>query len=298
MRRFFSHKTLTIFLPLVLFLTNLNAGEMSKAAADHAYRAVGSAVERWASENIPNLRLLEIEALSRNNNKPDIRFISILSLSESEYQKYLSQISFSTYDNRETINVGLVWRSANQAKTLIYGFNTFYDYELNSNHSRLGLGLELKSSVYDVNINVYAGLSDKKNYEGSLEEAADGYDIEVGMYVPYVPWAKVYYKGYEWTSSIFNVKHGETLSLQFKPSDRLTIEAGRQRDNTMTVGQTFIQVNYALCCGNKSNNKSVAFISPIAYSYQSVEDRFFERVRRANRIVKGVKGTVAVGRGS
>jgi len=296
MKKVFNLFILAICLPFTS--PNVNAGEMSKAVANHAYGTVSSAVENWASENIPNLRLLEIEALSRNNNKPDIRFISILSLSESEYQKYLSQVSFSTYDNRETINVGLVWRGANESKTMIYGFNTFYDYEINSNHSRLGLGVELKTSVYDVNVNVYAGLSDKKNYDGSLEEAADGYDIEVGMHVPYLPWAKVYYKGYEWTSSIFNVKHGESLSLNFRPTNRLTIEAGRQRDNTMAVGQTFIQVNYALCCEKYLANKPVVFISPIAYSYQSVEDRFFERVRRANKIVKGVKGTVAVGRGT
>ena len=63
--------------------------------------------------------------------------LTILSISESEYEKYLSQVSFSTYDNRETINVGLVWRGTNSAITLIYGFNSFYDYEINSNHSRL-----------------------------------------------------------------------------------------------------------------------------------------------------------------
>ena len=68
--------------------------------------------------------------------------------------------------------------------------------------------------------------------------------------------------------------------------------------NTLAVGKTIIQLNYALCCEKYLANKPVVFISPIAYSYQSVEDRFFERVRRANKIVKGVKGTVAVGRGT
>ena len=298
MRRFFSYISFLLLISLGFSSTNVYAGEMSKAATNYAYKTIDSAIESWASENIPNLRLLEIETTTRNNNKPDIRFLTILSISESEYEKYLSQVSFSTYDNRETINVGLVWRGTNSAKTLIYGFNSFYDYEINSNHSRLGLGIELKSSVYDVNVNVYAGLSDKKNYEGSLEEAADGYDIEVAMYVPYLPWAKVYYKGYEWTSSIFNVKHGETLSLNLQPTSRLTLEAGRQRDNTMTVGQTFLQVNYTLCCNNETTNKPIVFFSPMAYSYQSVENRFFERVRRANKIVKGVKGAVTVGRGT
>jgi hypothetical protein len=40
------------------------------------------------------------------------------------------------------------------------------------------------------------------------------------------------------------------------------------------------------------------FISPVAYSYQSVEKRFYEKVRRENNMVKGVKGAVVLGRGS
>ncbi len=66
----------------------------------------------------------------------------------------------------------------------------------------------------------------------------------------------------------------------------------------MTVGKTFLHVIYAICFNNETTNKPIIFLSPIAYSYQSVENRFFERVRRANKIVKGVKGVVSVGRGT
>lgn len=88
MRRFFSYISFLLLTPLGFSSANVYAGEMSKAITDHAYNTIDSAIESWASENIPNLRLLEIETTTRNNNKPDIRFLTILSISESEYEKY------------------------------------------------------------------------------------------------------------------------------------------------------------------------------------------------------------------
>jgi hypothetical protein len=35
-----------------------------------------------------------------------------------------------------------------------------------------------------------------------------------------------------------------------------------------------------------------------AYSYKSVSDRFYEKVRRENNIVKGISGAAVVGRGT
>ena len=76
-------------------------------------------------------------------------------------------------------------RKLSPNNTLMYGGNVFYDREFNTDHSRIGFGLELKSSVYDLNFNLYEALSNKETVDGALEEAADGYDLEVAMYLPY-----------------------------------------------------------------------------------------------------------------
>ena len=112
-----------------------------------------------------------------------------------------------------------------------------------------------------------------------------------------MPWAKIYYKGYRWDSSIYDIVHGEVLSLHMQPSNRFSIEAGLQNDNTMDSDRQFIKLNYILCC-NIDTNKPIVFVTPYAYSYEVIENRFFERVRRENNIVKGVKGAVVVGRGT
>ena len=286
------------FVLLVFLSMPVHAGgELSKAATNHAYGKIDVVVEAWALQNIPNIRLLELETkVRKNNHKPDFRLITILELSGDEYRKHLSQISFSTFDNRETLNLGWVMRKMNSDKTIIHGLNAFLDIELRSAHQRLGLGYELKSSAYDLNINTYWGITGKHTFDGAIEDTADGYDVEVGVYLPYLPWAKLYYKGYRWDSSIFDIEHGEQWSLHMQPTPRLTIEWGRQDDNTKT-GTFFLQANYVLCC-EEYQHRPFMFMSPTAYSYKNVENRFFERVRRENKIVKGVKGAVSVGRGT
>ena len=268
------------------------------SAVNNAMPHVNSAIEDWAMRNVPQLKLIEVETRFRNYSKTDYRILGLLELQRSGNEAYLSQFSLSSFQSRETLNLGLVWRKLSSNNTLMYGGNVFYDREFNTDHSRIGFGLELKSSVYDLNFNLYEALSNKETVDGALEEAADGYDLEVAMYLPYLPWAKAYYKVYEWDSSIYDIKHGEVLSIQLQPTGRVSLEIGIHDDNTMSNDREFIKINYVLCCNNETTNQNFMFISPVAYSYQSVEKRFYEKVRRENNMVKGVKGAVVLGRGS
>ena len=88
------------------------------------------------------------------------------------------------------------------------------------------------------------------------------------------------------------------LSVQLQPTGRVSLEIGIHDDNTMSNDREFVKINYVLCCNNETTNQNFMFISPVAYSYQSVEKRFYEKVRRENNMVKGVKGAVVLGRGS
>ena len=110
---------------------------------------VDTTIESWAKQNISNLRLIEVETRIRNYSKTDYRILGMTEFSGTSNEKYLSQFSFSSFDSTETINLGFVWRKLSDNETLMYGYNIFYDNEFNTNHSRVGFGLELKSSVYE-----------------------------------------------------------------------------------------------------------------------------------------------------
>ena len=237
-------KNIQALLLIILFVFSHESisGEPVRSVTNNALNYADSTIESWAQSKFKNLRLIELDTNLRHDRTTDFRVLTMFELSGNDNKKSLSQISFSSYDDRETLNLGLVWRNINNAQTLIYGYNLFYDTEINTGHSRLGFGLELKSSVYDVNLNFYEALSNKHDVNGAKEEAADGYDLEVAMYLPYLPWAKVYYKGYEWDSSVYDVKHGESLSMHLQPTSRIALEFGRQRDNTMSTGLSFIKI--------------------------------------------------------
>lgn len=260
----------------------------------NAYSYGDSAIESWAKDNLSSLRLIEVETRSSADSKPTFRAVTLFELTGNDYNKILTQISYSTFNDRETINTGLVYRTINPEMTRIYGVNIFYDHEFNTGHTRTGLGFEMKSSVYDVNINFYEAMSERHHVNGVPEVAAGGYDAEIGALLPYLPWAKLYYKTYQWNNETLNIKHGQTVSLYMEPTSRLSVEAGMQDDSTTNNHNAFIKFNYILCCNERKMGPNIFIVSNNAYNFGKIDsDRMYEKVRRENNIVT-VKGGGAI----
>lgn len=279
-------------LAALIMSANLFAGEASKAvnqiknsAINQAFSYGDSAIESWARDNLTSLRLVEIETRSREGAKPTFRAISLFEIGGNDFNKILSQLSYSTFDDDETINAGLIYRMMNSDMTVIYGLNIFYDHQFNTGHARTGLGFEMKSSVYDVNINFYEAQTEIHHVDGVPEVAAGGYDAEIGAQVPYLPWAKVYYKAYQWNNETLNIKDGETLSLYMMPTPRLSVEFGTQDDSTMST-KSFLKLNYVLCCGETTKSAPLFTVSNQAFNYGKIDNqRMYEKVRRENNII-------------
>ena len=277
-----------------MVLTNLAVGGGVKDAVNNAKNSAiqkaftygDSAIESWARDNLSSLRLIELETRSREDSKPTFRALTLFEISGDEYNKILTQISFSTFNDRETVNTGLIYRMMNPAMTHIYGVNIFYDHEFNSGHARTGLGFEMKSSVYDINVNLYESQTERHHVNGAPEIAAGGYDAEIGALLPYMPWAKLYYKRYQWNNITENIRHGETISLYMEPTSRLSIEAGMQDDSSTNSHNAFMKLNYVICCNEGGPRPSLFSISNKAYSYGKINsERLYEKVRRENNIV-------------
>ena len=148
----------------------------------------------------------------------------------------------------------------------------------------------MKSSAYDVNINLYEAMTERHHVNGAPEVAAGGYDAEVGALLPYLPWAKLYYKRYQWNSETKNIRHGEAISLYMEPTSRLSVEAGMQDDSTTNSHNAFVKLNYILCCNERKIGPSIFTVSQNAYTLGKINrDRMYEKVRRENNIVT-VKG--------
>ena len=276
----------------LIMSASIYAGEASKtanqikdSAINQAFSYGDSALESWARDNLTSLRLIEIETRSREDSKPTFRVISLFEVAGNDFNKILTQLSYSTFDSDETLNAGLVYRMMNSDMTVIYGVNIFYDHQFNTGHKRTGVGFEMKSSVYDVNINLYEAESNLHHVDGVPEVAAGGYDAEVGMQVPYLPWAKLYYKAYQWNNETLNIKDGQNISLYMEPTSRLSLELGLQDDDSMTKNG-FLKLNYIVCCNERKMGPSIFTVSNQAFNYARVSgDRMYEKVRRENNII-------------
>lgn len=254
--------------------------------ANQAFTHGNSAIESWARNNISSLRLLELETKIRDSSKPHFRLLSVFELTGNEHNALLSQISFSTFDDRETFNAGIVYRTFNSSKTVLYGTNFFFDQQLHKGHQRFGIGFEIKSSAYDFNLNFYDASSDIHHIDGVPEVAAGGYDAEIGMTMPFIPWAKLYYKAYQWNNQTLNIKNGENLSIYMEPTSRFSLEAGLQDDSSLSTHKSYIKLNYIFCCADDKSRPSLFTTSSKAFNYVPLDNkRMYEKVRRENNII-------------
>ena len=100
--RFFS------FLAVILLSTSIAmAGGVKDAvnqaknqAIQNAFTYGDNAIESWARDNLSSLRLIEIETRTRADSKPTFRAITLFELSGNQFNKILSQLSYSTFDDR------------------------------------------------------------------------------------------------------------------------------------------------------------------------------------------------------
>ena len=196
--------------------------------------------------------------------------------------------------NSSTINLGIGYRHLSDNYKWLSGLNFFYDHEFPYNHKRASLGTELKSSVFELNSNFYKSLSSwEKGLLNNQEYALDGYDLELGGQVPFIPSAKFYIKKFKW-DNIQNATDlkGQTYSVKVDHifSNGISIEAGRKnyeigRDND------FVALNYSVKLGENKNLQSPKpFFSDKMFIMTSMENNRLEKVRRENRIVKQVSG--------
>lgn len=98
---------------------------------------------------------------------------------------------------------GLGYRKGLLNNQLVLGVNTFYDYGDRRGHARLGGGAEILSPVAEFRWNIYEPTSNARRVAvagatETFESALAGFDLELGMPLPYFPDFKVYGKYQVW----------------------------------------------------------------------------------------------------
>ena len=244
----------------------------------------------------------ELELKLEDLSKPEGSILTVQPLFESQDLKYtvFTQGSLFVHDGgkRYTANLGLGLRRLSAGEGILFGLNTFYDREFPYDHGRTSVGLELRSTAFEFNSNIYQGRTAfKAGRDGAIEKALGGHDVEVGAQVPYLPWAKVFAKKFQWdkAEAVYNDLKGEVYSLRLDAPmiDGLVIEAGRTsfdaRRNT-----DFVKLSYKLNFGQKKSEPNPLIVDDVAFRFGSMKDNRLDKVRRSNIIVKQIQFSATV----
>ena len=233
----------------------------------------------------PNFTLLTINPVSKNEAEGNLTFF---------------QGSMIRQNNRNTINLGIGYRQLSDDEKWIYGINAFHDYESTYEHSRWSVGAELRSSAFEINANKYFAISGAKTgRNGNTERALDGYEIEIGGQVPYVPSAKIFAKQWSWEGHQTSDTKGKTYSLQINTpiAPNIILEAGTKDFDTGT-DIDFINLTYKIGFGGDTSQQDDSIPSLIAdqaFNNKSMKDKMLEKVRRKNQIVIQTNFTASAG---
>ena len=278
-------KLFIIFFSVFIFTT-------SSADTSKIKNNIFNSIENFLNDNFDDT---EFSFKSKDGLKPEIGILTFKPLKDTDNEISFFQGSFFTHDgDRETFNLGMGKRFLSSDESFIYGLNAFYDHELNYDHQRGSVGGEIKSSILELNTNHYFGISDKKTGKNNVEEeVADGYDLELGAHVPYIPSAKIFAKIFEYEipggSDYEGMEYSSKIGI---PNSGVGIELGlKEFGNSSYDDHWFVNLTFNLSKINPDKN----FINKEAYEKVSMKDRKYEKVRRENLILKSKSFSVKAG---
>jgi adhesin/invasin len=280
-------KYIILLISTLIFASSTSIADTSKIKNDFF-----SSIESFLDGNFEDT---DFSIKSTEGLKPQIGILTFKPLNETDEGLTFFQGSFFTHDgDRETLNLGLGKRMFNEDDSAMFGLNVFYDHELDYNHQRISIGGEIKSSILELSTNHYFGTSGEQTGKNNIkEEVADGYDLEFGAHVPYIPTAKMYAKIFEYdipgASDYEGVEYSSNIGI---PNSGVNFEVGyKEYGNNAYEDQWFFNLTFSL----SKMNPNTSFVSDKAFERVSMKDKKYEKVRRENLIVKSKAFSVKAG---
>ena len=164
----------------------------------------------------------------------------------------------------------------------------------------MSIGAELRSSVFEINANKYFAMSGAKTgANGNTERALDGYELELGGQVPYIPSTKIFVKNWKWNGYQTTDTKVNTYSLQINApiASNITLEAGT-KDFDRGTDVDFVNLTYRIGLGGAQSEKDKivqCLIADQAFNTTSMKGKMLKKVRRKNQIVIQTNFTSSAG---
>jgi len=181
------------------------------------------------------LKRTTIGAIIESDQKPRYYIETVQPFYQSAGKKdtVFTHIRVSEQDEYGTYSAGVGYRRLLFDDNLMAGINTFFDYQDPHQHYQQGVGLEAIGKFAELRANGYFGLSPARKVDepGTYEKARDGFDVEFGVPVPYIPWMKVFGSCYWYDFREGPDVEGWRSRAELKPLSFLTINLETYDDN-------------------------------------------------------------------
>ena len=264
-----------------------SADNLKNTVIDKAKNFTNDFVETYL-ETLVDRTEVTIEGFE--GEKPTFSILTTQPITESADLKDTTfwQGSIFVNDGRETLNLGLGYRRLSDDEKWLSGINLFYDHEFPYNHKRASIGAELRSSVVEMNVNKYYGLSNALTGENGVQETAlGGFEFELGAQIPYIPGTRFFAKQFKWDGEDGGTDlKGKTYSLNIGREilTNTSLEAGIHDYDGTKASEKFAKLTYHF---GKQSKPAKPFISTVAFdNLKSMKDKRLDKVRRTNTIIK------------
>lgn len=266
-----------------------------QGAAAEAKAAIDGGEAGWLSRT-------DISVDIQQDNKPSwsIETIQPIYQSEGLTHTWFVQARVAHSDDDQTVNLGTGYRHLLADHSWLLGANAWYDTSLDESHYRYGLGLEALGRYVDVRANWYDAQSGVKTVRvngaiSDTEAALDGWDFSLEAPVPYLPWARVSWKTYEWDRSTATNIQGNTLGIRASVTDNLDVTVGATDDNTDNA-QAFLTLSWAFDKPQGTEWTATGTgASRTAFQARDLSKHTLDKVRRHHDIVIEKKTTGGAG---
>ena len=193
---------------------------------------------------------------------------------------------------RLSTNTGIGYRKLTENKNSFTGANVFIDYDEKGN-TRASIGLELRSSAFEVIGNYYQALSSGKTVGAFTERTLDGSEVSLIGELPYLPWANIIATHYEWQADK-NAKNskGEKLSLELTLTQNLIMDLGYDNNN-ISGTNNFAKIMF-IYPPRERVAATTQLVGETAFSKVDMSLELLSKVRRTNKQVIESEGTGVV----
>ena len=249
---------------------------------------------------IPGEGVTEVSVEIREEDNPDFEILGVRDILSKENSNLFTQFSIHNNevngDNRYIGNLGLGYRFLNSDKSMMFGVNSFYDRDLQEDHSRVSLGLEAKASILNFTLNKYQKTTNMKVVNGDEEQTLSGLDYNISSQVPYMPWTVFNFQGYRWENEkAAQDTKGRVYSLEMALLPSLQFDLSRDVSGVNGVDDADI-AKLTFVYPPRENKPTLrdGLVANVAFERKNMKYELKEKVRRNNNIVIEVQGSVIV----